>query len=96
MQHAQIDFPPFLMAVQTQKGAPEMNLDMSLGAGLDKPSFFEVAAHERVVLSLHGAFEHAITVSVHLMHTVQCPYKHTHSDIHAQTRLVACVPADAS
>ena len=41
-----------------------MNLDLSLGAGLDKPSFFEVAAHERVVMSLHGAFEHAITVSV--------------------------------
>jgi len=39
-----------------------MNLDLTLGAGLDTPSFFEVAAHERVVPSLYGAFEHAITV----------------------------------
>ena len=40
-----------------------MNFDLSLGAGLDQPSFFEVAAHERVVSSLYSAFEHAITVS---------------------------------
>jgi len=39
-----------------------MNFDLSLGAGLDKPSFFEVAAHERVVPTLYAAFEHAITV----------------------------------
>jgi hypothetical protein len=39
-----------------------MNFDLSLGAGLDKPSFLEVAAHERVVPTLYAAFEHAITV----------------------------------
>jgi hypothetical protein len=39
-----------------------MNFDLSLGAALDRPSFFEVAAHERVVPSLYAAFEHAITV----------------------------------
>ena len=42
-----------------------MNLDISLGAGLDSPSFFEIAAHERVVPSLYHAFEHAITVCTH-------------------------------
>ena len=40
-----------------------MNFDLGLGAGLDQPSFFEVSAHERVVPTLHSAFEHAITVS---------------------------------
>ena len=39
-----------------------MNFDLGLGAGLDQPSFFEVSAHERVVPTLHSAFEHAITV----------------------------------
>jgi len=37
-------------------------MNFELSAGLDQPSIFEVAAHERVVPSLHGAFEHAITV----------------------------------
>jgi maltooligosyltrehalose synthase len=34
-----------------------MNFDLGLGAGLDQPSFFEVSAHERVVPTLHSAFD---------------------------------------
>lgn len=41
-------------------------MNFELSAGLDQPSIFEVAAHERVVPSLFGAFEHAITVRVAL------------------------------
>jgi hypothetical protein len=34
----------------------------SMGASFDQPSFFEVAAQERILPSLFSAFEHAITV----------------------------------
>eukprot|EP00961_Rhodomonas_salina_P112885 1518737-Rhodomonas_salina.2 len=37
-----------------------MNFD--LGANLDHPSYFEVAAQERVIPALFAAFEHALTV----------------------------------
>ena len=40
----------------------EMNMNLELGSGLDRPSFFEVAAQERVIPSLYAAFEHAVTV----------------------------------
>ena len=33
-----------------------------MGASFDQPSFFEVAAQERILPSLFSAFEHAITV----------------------------------
>lgn len=39
-----------------------MNMNLELGSGLDRPSFFEVAAQERVIPSLYAAFEHAVTV----------------------------------
>ena len=39
-----------------------MNMNLELGSGLDQPSFFEVAAQERVIPSLYAAFEHAVTV----------------------------------
>ena len=37
-------------------------MNLELGSGLDRPSFFEVAAQERVIPSLYAAFEHAVTV----------------------------------